>query len=119
MKCVIEKLMKTVVSALDEKLAQDIEVIDVGEVTDLGDYFVIATGNSSTQVRALADAAEEKAKEEGFELHHREGYRGESWILLDFGDVIVHVFDRESREFYGLEHLWEDGKKIDIKTIVD
>lgn len=115
----IEKLMKTVVLALDDKLAQNIEVIDVSEVTDLGDYFVIATGNSSTQVRALADAAEEKAKEEGFALHHREGYNGESWILLDFGDVIVHIFDRETREFYGLEHLWEDGKKVDITNITD
>ena len=115
----IEKLMKTGVLALDDKLAQNIEVIDVSEITDLGDYFVIATGNSSTQVRALADAAEEKAKEEGFTLHHREGYSGESWILLDFGDVIVHIFDRETREFYGLEHLWEDGKKIDITNITD
>jgi len=115
----IEKLMKTVVLALDDKLAQNIEVIDVSEITDLGDYFVIATGNSSTQVRALADAAEEKAKEEGFALHHREGYNGESWILLDFGDVIVHIFDRETREFYGLEHLWEDGKKVDITNITD
>ena len=115
----IEKLMKTVVLALDDKLAQNIEVIDVSEITDLGDYFVIATGNSSTQVRALADAAEEKAKEEGFALHHREGYNGESWILLDFGDVIVHIFDRETREFYGLEHLWEDGKKVDIANITD
>ncbi len=111
--------MKTVVLALDDKLAQNIEVIDVSEITDLGDYFVIATGNSSTQVRALADAAEEKAKEEGFALHHREGYNGESWILLDFGDVIVHIFDRETREFYGLEHLWEDGKKVDITNITD
>ena len=115
----IEKLMKTVVLALDDKLAQNVEVIDVSEITDLGDYFVIATGNSSTQVRALADAAEEKAKEEGFALHHREGYNGESWILLDFGDVIVHIFDRETREFYGLEHLWEDGKKVDITNITD
>ena len=115
----IEKLLKTVVLALDDKLAQNIEVIDVSEITDLGDYFVIATGNSSTQVRALADAAEEKAKEEGFALHHREGYNGESWILLDFGDVIVHIFDRETREFYGLEHLWEDGKKVDITNITD
>lgn len=115
----IEKLMKTVVAALDDRLAQDIEIIDVSEITDLGDYFVIATGNSSTQVRALADAAEEKAKEEGFVLKHREGYKGQSWILLDFGDVVVHVFDKETREFYGLEHLWEDGKKIDVESVLD
>ena len=112
------ELMEVCVKALDDRLAQDIEVLDVSELTDLGDYFVMATGNSSTQVRALADMAEEKAKEAGFVLHHREGYRGESWILLDFSDVIVHVFDRESREFYSLEHLWEDAKKVDITDII-
>ena len=113
------ELMEVCVKALDDRLAQDIEVMDVSSLTDLGDYFVMATGNSSTQVRALADEVEEKAKEAGFSLHHREGYKGESWILIDFADVIVHVFDRENREFYALEHLWEDAKKIDIEGIIE
>ena len=113
------ELMEICVKALDDRLAQNIEALDVSELTDLGDYFVMATGNSSTQVKALADEVEEKAKEAGFQLHHREGYRGESWILIDFSDVIVHVFDKESREFYALEHLWEDAKKIDIQGIIE
>ncbi len=114
-----EKLMNIAVRVLDDRLAQDIEVLDVSEISDLGDYFVLATGNSSTQVRALADYVEEKAKEEGFAVHHREGYRGQSWILLDYLDVIIHVFDRESREFYGLEHMWEDAKRVDISPIIE
>ena len=114
----LEKALATV-KILDKKKAVDLKAIHITDYSIVADYFVIATGNSSTQVRALADAAEEKAKEEGFALHHREGYNGESWILLDFGDVIVHIFDRETREFYGLEHLWEDGKNVDITNITD
>lgn len=113
------ELMEICVKAMDDRLAQDIEVLDVSALTDLGDYFVLATGNSSTQVRAIADAAEEAAEKAGFNLHHREGYRGESWILLDFSDVIVHIFDKETREFYALGHLWEDALAVDITKIIE
>ena len=106
-------------NALNEKKGRDISAIKVGDLTVLADYFLLCTANSSTQVRALADEVEEKAKEAGFNFHHREGYNGESWVLIDFLDVIVHVFDRENREFYALEHLWEDAKKIDIEGIID
>ena len=113
------EIMELCVKAMDDRLAQDIEVLDVSNLTDLGDYFVMATGNSSTQVRAIADNVEEEVTKAGFSLHHREGYKGESWILLDFSDVIVHVFDKETREFYALGHLWEDALAVDITKIIE
>ena len=109
--------LKIIVKALDDKRAEDIDVLNISELTSLGDYFVICTCNSNVQVRAAADEVELKAKEAGFEHMHVEGYRGGSWILLDLGDIIVHVMDRETREFYSLERLWDDAKKVDVKII--
>lgn len=107
--------LKTIVKALDDKRAEDIDVLDISELTSLGDYFVICSCNSNVQVRACADEAEEKMKEIGFAPVHVEGYRGGSWILLDFNDIIVHVMDKQTREFYSLERLWDDAKKLDIE----
>lgn len=98
-----------VVKALDDKKASDIEVLDVAEQTSLAEYFVIASCQSTTQVRACADEVEEQLKEAGEEMYHREGYRGGAWILLDYGDVVVHVMQEETREFYDIERLWEGG----------
>ncbi|MDO5397275.1 MAG: ribosome silencing factor [bacterium] len=95
--------------ALDDKLAEDIEVLDVADRTSLAEYFVIASCQSTTQVRACADEVEDQLKDAGEELLHSEGYRGGAWILLDYGDVVVHVMQEETRDFYDIERLWRDG----------
>lgn len=108
-------IVKIAVQALDDKKALDLTAIQVTEVTVLADYFVLATATSSTHVRALADAVEEKLSEAGVEPHHIEG-RSTGWILLDYGTTVVHVMDAKTREFYGLEHTWNDGARLDIEA---
>ncbi|MCI7085670.1 MAG: ribosome silencing factor [bacterium] len=104
---------------LSSKKGRDIKVLEISDVSVLADYMVIATGTSSTQVKALAEAVEEKLDEKGISVSHIEGYRSNSWILLDYVDVIVHVFSNEAREYYDLERLWEDGKEIDLSSVID
>ena len=99
--------------ALEDKKATNIEVLDVAEQTSLADYFVVASCQSTVQVRACVDEIEEKLEEAGFEINHKEGYRGGSWILVDCGDVIVHVMQHEMREFYAIERLWDDDGNVD------
>ena len=96
-------------NALEDKKASDIEILDVSEQTSLGDYFIIASCQSSVQVRACVDEVEEKMLEAGFPAKHKEGYRGGSWILIDYGDVIVHVMQQEARDFYSIERLWDEA----------
>ena len=103
--------------ALDDKKASQIEILDVKEQTSLADYFIIASCQSTVQVRACADEVEEKMQESGEDVRHTEGYRNGSWILMDYGDVIIHIFNREDREFYDLEHIWRDGKRINIEEV--
>ena len=97
--------------ALDEKKGRDIRIIRIEEISVIADYFVIADGGSSSQVNALVDNVEEKMHLAGFSLKQREGREG-TWVLLDYGDVIVHVFDQENRSFYNLEHVWSDGQTV-------
>ena len=104
---------------LSNKKGKDIKVIEISDVSVLADYIVIATGSSSTQVKALAETVEEKLDEMGISVSHIEGHRSNSWILLDYIDVIVHVFSNEAREYYDLERLWQDGKEIDLTEIID
>lgn len=106
---------KMAVKALDSKKALDIKVIKIQDISAIADYFVIATGTSSTHVKALADEVEAKLDEAGISVSHVEGYRSNSWILLDYVDVVVHVFSDEAREYYDLERLWQDGEIIDIE----
>ena len=96
-------------NALEDKKASDIEIMDVSKQTSLGDYFIIASCQSSVQVRACVDEVEEKMLEAGFPPKHKEGYRGGSWILIDYGDIIVHVMQQETREFYSIERLWNEA----------
>lgn len=103
--------------ALDEKKGEDIKVIDIAGVSVVADYFIIANGNNESQVRALVDNVEEALQKAGCQLKQREGYSTGSWVLLDFGDIIVHIFDKENRMFYNLERIWRDGKDIDIETL--
>ena len=104
--------------ALDEKKGKEISAIEIAEITTLADYFVIATGSSNTQINALCDAVEERLEREAGEKPlHREGHRGGIWVLLDYGCLVVHVFNSEAREFYSLERLWNDGKPLDMDEI--
>lgn len=105
--------------AISSKKGLNIKLIEIGDISSLADYMVIATGTSSTQVKAIADEVEYQLDEAGISVSHIEGYRSNSWILLDYVDVIVHIFSDEAREFYDLERLWQDGKEIDISDIVD
>lgn len=98
--------------ALEDKKASDIEILNVSELTSLGDYFVIASCQSAVQVRACADEVEEKLLEAGVPVKHKEGYSGGSWILLDYGDIIVHVMQQETREFYSIERLWNETETL-------
>lgn len=105
--------------AISSKKVLNIKLIEIGDISSLADYMVIATGTSSTHVKAIADEVEYQLDEAGISVSHIEGYRSNSWILLDYVDVIVHIFSDEAREFYDLERLWQDGKEIDISDIVD
>ena len=105
--------------AISSKTGLNIKLIEIGDISSLADYMVIATGTSSTHVKAIADEVEYQLDEAGISVSHIEGYRSNSWILLDYVDVIVHIFSDEAREFYDLERLWQDGKEIDISDIVD
>ena len=105
--------------ALDEKKAEDITVIDISGVSTVADYFIIANGTNSNQVLAMVDNVEEQLHKAGYDPKQVEGYRQGNWGLLDYIDIIVHVFDKENRLFYDLERIWRDGKCIDIKELED
>ena len=98
--------------ALEDKKGENIQVIDISQVSVLADYFIIANGTNESQVRALVASVEEKLEKAGYRVKQSEGYGLGSWVLLDFSDIIVHVFDKENRLFYDLERIWSDGKKI-------
>lgn len=95
--------------ALEDKKAGGIELLDVSQQTSLGDYFVVASCQSTVQVRACADEVEEQLEKAGILVLHKEGYSTGSWILMDYGDVVVHIMQQETREFYGIERLWDDA----------
>lgn len=107
-----ENILKIAVKAIDSKLGENIKVIKIDELTIIANYFIIANGNSNTQVKAIADEVEFKLSEAGLEPHRTEGYQGASWIVLDYVDVVIHVFHKETRDFYDLERLWQDGTEI-------
>lgn len=113
------EIVKKVVKALSKHKAQDVTVLKIDDLTVVSDYFVIAGGNSNTQVKALAGAIEVDLKKEGVELLHTEGFDSASWILLDFGGVIVHLFLKDSRMFYSLEHLWSDAVEISVDELIE
>ena len=97
---------------------ENIRVLEINNVTTLADYFVLCTGTSAPQLKALADAGEKAMKEAGILPHHIEGHRGGTWILQDYGDVVVHLFDTEARAFYDLDRLWQDAVEVDLVAIL-
>lgn len=112
------EIVKTAVKAADSKKGSNIQVIGIRDLSIIADYFVLVTGDSSTQVKALADEIEFKLKEAGEEPHHIEG-RQSGWICLDFSTVVIHVFYKEQREYFKLERLWDDGEIIDIQKFLE
>ena len=104
--------------AMDSKKGKDIRVLETDGVTTLADYFVLCSGSSAPQLKALADAGENAMKDHGILPHHVEGHRGGTWILQDYGDVVVHVFDKEARAFYDLDRLWADAKTVDLSDVL-
>ena len=112
-----KEMARIAYDALSDKKGEDIKIIDITGVSVLADYFIIATGNSDSQVNALVDNVEEELYKAGYPLKQREGRANSSWILLDFGDIIVHVFDKENRLFYDLERIWKDGRNITLEEL--
>ena len=105
-------VVKDIVNALDEKKSEDIKVLDISNVSIMADYFIIASGNNRNQLQAIADNVSEKLHKKGVEIKQIEGYETANWILMDYGDVIVHIFDKENRLFYDIERIWSDGKEV-------
>lgn len=113
-----DELIKNIVTILDEKKAEDIKIIEISELTIVADCFIIASGTSSTHIKSLSGDVEDKLSKMGVEPDHVEG-RATGWIVLDYGTVVVHVFQKESREFYNLERLWQDAKIMDMQDILN
>lgn len=105
------------VNALEDKKAEDIRIIDISEISTIADYFIIADGSNKSQIQAMADNVSETLGRAGVSLRQMEGYQSANWILMDFQDVIIHIFDRENRLFYDLERIWRDGVLTDKETL--
>ena len=112
-----KEMVKTAVAALQDKKGEDIRVIDISGVTVIADYFIIASGSNPNQVQALVDNVEEQMYKAGYDDPRVEGYNTASWVLLDYNDVIVHIFSQDDRLFYDLERIWRDGKEIDVDSL--
>ncbi len=113
-----QEKLELIVKTLDNKRGEDIQALKIGDLTILADYFIIANGTSNTHARTLADEVEFQLSQKGVEPLRREADTGNTWIILDYGDVIVHVFYKETRSFYQLEGLWADGEQVDISSLL-
>jgi ribosome-associated protein len=107
-----KKMLQTIITSLEDKKAEDIKTIDISNICSFSNYFIIASGTNNNQVQAMADIIEENLKPLYKEEHKVEGYQKANWILLDYGNIIIHLFDQTSRDFYKLEKMWKDGKII-------
>lgn len=112
-----EEYCKIAVAALENRKAEDVSVIDIREVSTVADYFVIANGTNQNQIQAMRDACDEALYKAGQRARQVEGNANSTWILMDYGDIIIHIFSKEDRLFYDLERIWRDGKKVDITDI--
>lgn len=111
------EMARLAIEALEDKKAEDIRVIDISEVSVIADYFLIAGGNNRNQIQTLCDNVEETLGKAGYLCRQKEGYDTANWILMDFGDVIVHIFDKENRLLYDLERIWRDGKMVETESL--
>lgn len=112
----IEKSIKTVIDALEDKKAENIKIIHIAEISSVADYFIITNGTNKSQVQALADNVNEKLGHNGIYARQIEGYNSANWILMDYSDFVIHVFDKESRPFYDLERIWRDGTVLEANS---
>lgn len=110
-------MAKLAIQALEDKKAENIKVIDISDISTIADYFIIASGKNHNQIQALCDNVEETLGRAGAAMKQMEGYKSASWILMDYGDIIVHIFDTENRLFYDLERIWRDGKEIEAEEL--
>ncbi|MDE7251528.1 MAG: ribosome silencing factor [Acetatifactor sp.] len=113
----VREMTKLALDALADKKAEDVRLIDISEVSVIADVFMIAGGSNRSQIQALCDNVEEKLGRAGYLVKQIEGYEAANWILMDFGIIIVHIFDKENRLLYDLERLWRDGKQIDMEEL--
>jgi ribosome-associated protein len=113
----LNDILKTIIDALEDKKAENIQIIDISEVSTIADYFIITNGTNTSQLQALSDHVEEKLSKNGIHPKNIEGYNTANWILMDYSDILVHIFDKESRGFYDLERIWRDGKAIDAHSL--
>ncbi|MGI5958256.1 MAG: ribosome silencing factor [Massiliimalia sp.] len=112
------EVVKQVVKTLDDKKAENIDVLRIGDLTIMADYFVIASTTNSTHVKSLVDEVEYQLKEQGVAPLRIEGYQYANWVILDYGDVVVHIFHEETRNYYNLDRLWSDGEQVDIQSLL-
>lgn len=112
----MDKILNTIYNAIDDKKGGNTRILDISAITTISDYFIATSGNNYNQVRAIADNVEEELlKKHGMRPERVEGYNNGEWILLDYIDYVIHVFDREQRLFYDIERIWSDGKEIEVK----
>ena len=111
------EMVKLIHKAMDDKKAEDIKILDISDVSTIADYFIICSGTNSSQLEAIIDNITDTLGRAGYESKRTEGGRNSGWVLIDYGDVVVHIFSKEDRLFYDLERIWRDGKSIDINEI--
>jgi ribosome-associated protein len=111
--------LKIAVNAADNKKAHDLAALDITGIATFTNYFLFCTGDSSRQMQAIADEIEKKLKENGIRPSHVEGYQNSEWILMDYIDMVIHIFSKNARVYYDLERLWRDGKKIDVEKLIE
>ena len=111
------EIVKSAVAVLDEKMARDIQVLQIEELTTLADYFIICTGTSNTHIRTLTEHVEHALEEQGIRPHHAEGHGSGTWVLMDYLSVVVHVFTEDARKFYQLDRVWADAKPINLDDL--
>ena len=114
----MKEVLKIAVKAVDDKKASDIVVMDISGVASFADYFLLCTGDSSRQIHAIADEVEAKLAAKGYRAAHVEGYNHAEWILLDYVDLVIHIFSKKARAYYDLERLWRDAKAIDVVQLI-
>jgi ribosome-associated protein len=111
--------LKIAVNAADDKKASDLVILDISKIASFATYFFLCTGDSSRQMQAIADEIEKRLRAQGIRPSHLEGYQNSEWILLDYGDLVVHIFSKTARVYYDLERLWRDGKKLDASLYIE
>lgn len=109
-----KEMAKLAVAALEDKKAVDVKVIDIEKISTLADYFIIASGTNRSQVQAMSEAVEEELQKHDIHPKNVEGYQSANWILMDYGDIVLHIFDEENRLFYDIERIWKDGSPADL-----